>query len=215
MKYAKELGESIFKNCAPAIMEFAEDEIDDLIQNQTFKNIPILGTISSFIKIGKDFRERNLLRQTAIFYSEFTSRRISESKLREYRNKLKDDKKLIEELERILILLDRNIDDEKSRYIAKLYIACIENKIKWEEFCEFTDITNRFYIEDYRILRMLWDRRSRNQIKADDEFRVERIYSTGMVGINPATIGGGAHVVQGRKLNHMGKTYCDIIFSQE
>ena len=68
-------------------------------------------------------------------------------------------------------------------------------------------------MEDYRILKMFWDNRSTPNMKAGDEFRAERIYSAGIVGINPAAVGNGAHVVHGRKLNHLGKIYCDIIFN--
>lgn len=209
---ADDLGKSLSKNIVPVSVEFLENEIDELISNNVLRNIPILNSICGVIRVGKDLRERNLLVQTSTFLSEFNSGTIDEEKLQEYKEKLEDDKKKISELERVLLILNNNIDVEKSKYLAKLFTAYINEKITWDEFCEFSDITNRFYMEDYRILRMFWDNRSTPNMKAGDEFRAERIYSAGIVGINPATVGNGAHVIHGRKLNRLGKTYCDIIF---
>ena len=140
---------------------------------------------------------------------------IDEEKLQKYKEKLKDNKEKASELERVLLILNNNIDVEKSKFLAKLFAAYVNEKITWDEFCEFSDITNRFYMEDYRILRMLWDNRSTPTIKAGDEFRAERIYSSGIVGINPTAVGNGAHVIHGRRLNQLGMTYCDIIFDKE
>ena len=210
---ADDLGKSLSKNIVPVSVEFLENGIDELISNNVLRNIPILNSICGVIRVGKDLRERNLLVQTSTFLSEFNSGTIDEEKLQKYKEKLKDDKKKISELERVLLILNNNIDVEKSKYLAKLFTAYINEQITWDEFCEFSDITNRFYMEDYRILRMFWDNRSTPNMKAGDEFRAERIYSAGIVGINPAAVGNGTHVVHGRKLNHLGKTYCDIIFN--
>lgn len=212
---AKDLGNSLSKNVIPVSTEFLEDEIDTLISNDVFRSVPIFNSISAVIRIGKDLRERNLLKQTSTFLSEFNSGTINEEKLQKYKEKLEDNKEKLLELERVLFLLNNNIDVEKSKYLARLFTAYINEDISWDEFCEFSDITNRFYIEDYRILRMFWDNRSTPKIKAGDKFRAERINSAGIVGINPAAVGNGAHVIHGRKLNHMGKTYCDIIFNKE
>lgn len=212
---ADDLGKSLSKNIVPVSVEFLENGIDELISNNVLRNIPILSSICGVIRVGKDLRERNLLVQTSTFLSEFNSGAIDEEKLRKYKEKLEDDKKKILELERVLLILNNNIDVEKSKYLAKLFTAYINEQIAWDEFCEFSDITNRFYMEDYRILRMFWDNRSTPNMKAGDEFRAERIYSAGIVGINPAAVGNGAHVIHGRKLNRLGKTYCDIIFNKE
>ena len=209
---AKDLGKSLAKNSIPVSVEFLENGIDGLISNNVLRDVPILNSIGAVIRTGKDLHERNLLKQTSAFLVEFNSGAIDEEKLQKYKEKLEDDKEKASELERVLLILNNNIDVEKSKYLAKLFTAYINEKITWDEFCEFSDITNRFYMEDYRILRMFWDNRSTPNMKAGDEFRAERIYSAGIVGINPAAVSNGAHVVHGRKLNHLGKTYCDIIF---
>ena len=212
---AESLGNSLSRNTIPISVDFLENEIDNLITNKTLQSIPILNSIIATIRVGKDLRERNLLVQTSTFLLEFNSGIIDEKKLQKYKEKLENDKKKISELERVLLILNNNIDVEKSKYLAKLFTAYINEKITWDEFCEFSDITNRFYMEDYRILRTFWDNKSTPNMKAGDEFRAERIYSAGIVGINPAAVGNGVHVIHGRKLNQLGKTYCDIIFGGE
>lgn len=211
----EDLGKSLIKNIVPVSVDFLENEIDTLISNDTFRSIPILNSICGVIRVGKDLRERNLLKQTSVFLAEFNSGTIDEEKLQKYKEKLKYDKEKASELERVLLILNNNIDVEKSKFLAKLFAAYVNGRITWDEFCEFADITNRFYMEDYRILKMFWDNKSAPDMKAGDEFRAERIYSAGIVGINPAAVGNGVHVIHGRKLNRLGKTYCDIIFNKE
>ena len=211
---ADDLGKSLSKNIVPVSVEFLENGIDELISNNTLRNIPILNSISAVIRIGKDLHERNLLKQTSVFLSEFNSGAIDEEKLQKYKEKLEDDKKKISELERVLLILNNNIDVKKSKYLAKLFTAYINEKITWDEFCEFSDVTHRLFIEDFRLLKALWSNSSYLS-KGGDNFRAERIYSVGIIGIrnNNIVITGEPQGLGGRCLNLLGQKYCDIIFS--
>lgn len=212
---AKDLGKSLAKNSIPVSVEFLENGIDELISNNVLRDVPILNSIGAVIRSGKDLYERNLLKQTSAFLLEFNSGTIDEEKLQKYKEKLENDKEKTSELERVLLILNNNIDVEKSKYLAKLFTAYINEKITWDEFCEFSDMTNRLFIEDFRLLKALWSNGSYFS-KGGDNFRAERIYSVGIIGIrnNNIVITGEPQGLGGRCLNLLGQKYCDIIFME-
>lgn len=213
---ANTLKDSLSKKAIPVSVDFLENEIDTLISNNTFRNVPVLNAIGSLIEIGKDLHERNLLKQTSIFLSEFNSGLVSEEKLNKYKAKLENDKKKISELDRVLLILNSNIDAEKSKILARLFAAYIDEMISWSDFCEYSDATNRLFIEDLRILRALHENSDATP-RIGDNYRTERLYAIGLVGINYISFGNKTDLQgwEGWSLNRLGKTYCDIIFDKE
>lgn len=213
---ADDLGKSLSKNIVPVSVEFLENGIDELISNNALRNIPILNSICGVIRVGKDLRERNLFKQTSAFLLEFNSGTIDEEKLQKYKEKLEDGKGRISELERVLLILNNNIDVEKSKILAKLFTAYINEQITWGDFCEFTDATDRLFLEDLRILRALYDNPNEAP-RIGDNFRSERLYAIGLIGINLHIMGPDMETMgwKGRTLNSIGRKYCDIIFNKE
>ncbi len=147
--------ESLFgTSIADLGIEFAELGIDSILSEGILKDIPIIGTIVGLGKLAHNVHDRNLLKQTLTFINEFNKGLVSYEKKENHRKKLQNDpKKLEEELGRVLILLDRNIDTLKSIFEANFYTAYVEEKINWDEFCELCDITDRLFISDITILK--------------------------------------------------------------
>lgn len=213
---AEDLGKSLSKNAVSVSVEFLENGIDMLISEDTLRNIPILNSIGAAIRVGRDLRERNLFKQTSAFLSEFNSGVINEEKLQKYKKKLEKDKEKTSELERVLLILNNNIDVEKSKIVAKLFTAYINERITWSDFCEYSDVTSRLFIEDLRILRALYENPNETP-KIGDNFRSERLYAIGLIGIDLHIMGPDMEMMgwKGRSLNTIGKTYCNIIFNKE
>lgn len=211
-----DLGKSLSKNVIPVSVEFLENGIDALISEDTLRNIPVLNSIGAAIRVGKDLRERNLFKQTSAFLSEFNSGAVDEEKLQEYKTRLKKDKEKTAELERVLLILNDNIDVEKSKILAKLFTAYINEQITWSDFCEYSDATDRLFLEDLRILRALYENPNETP-RIGDNFRSERLYAIGLIGIDLHMMGPDMETMgwKGRSLNSIGRTYCNIIFNKE
>lgn len=66
---------------------------------------------------------------------------------------LHDQKKSKKELEYILILVDRYISAGKSTIIAKLYLSYLDDKLNWEEFSMYSEVTDQLFMNDLDFLR--------------------------------------------------------------
>lgn len=69
-----------------------------------------------------------------------------------------DSKYAEEELGRVLIVLNSNIDVKKSELLAKFYHAYVEEKIDWDTFCELSDVTTRLFITDIHLLYAVYNK---------------------------------------------------------
>ena len=206
---------SLFTNTKDILEDYMEVGIDALINNDVIKEIPIVKTIAAVLKVVKNIYDRNLLKQTLTFINEFNKNDISQEELDKYREQIeKDNKKCEEELGRVLLLLNKFIDKEKSIILAKLYKAYIKKIITWDEFCEYSEITNRIFIQDLKILKDIYNRKIIDD-KGNNKFRIERLYNTGLVGWNPRVVFSfGEQEIEENKvnINMIGEKYVEIIF---
>lgn len=215
-KLTEDFSKSVFNNSKEVLEDYIEVGIDSFINDGILKDIPIVKSIVSVLNIGKNVHDRNLLRQTLVFIKEFNSGNISKDKLVAYKTTIENNpKKCEEELGRVLILLNNYIDTEKSIMLARLYRAYINKIINWNEFCEFSEIINRLFIQDIQILKGIKDKNIDIMNNHEDEFRIERLYSLGLIGLsfNPVTYGDlkNGHINSGRNISPLGRKLCEII----
>lgn len=212
-----EFNDSLIINSTDIIGDYLELGIDSILENEILKEIPIFKSLLSVGKISKNIRERNCLKNLAIFINELNSGNIDAEKLRLHQEELKrNSKKAEKELGRVLIILDQTIDNIKASILGKLYKAYINQVIDWDMFIEFSEITNRLYINDLKILALIYNGNMNDTSNRTDLYRVERLNSLGVIGLAPKSIViGTGHSRQDSyiTLNKIGKKYSDIIFN--
>lgn len=208
-----EFNDSLVIDSSDIVGDYLELGIDSILENDSLKEIPIIKTFISVGKITKSIRERNLIKNLVIFINELNSGKINKEKLSRHREELrKNPKKAEKELGRILIILEQTIDNIKSSILGKLYKSYINQEIDWDIFIEFSEITNRLFMFDINILKVMWSQEYNTYIEQkDDNFRIERMYSLGIIGNIFPSMNETKHL-HGRVLNGLGKKYCDIIF---
>lgn len=164
-----------------AAIEMAEAGIDSILEDGIGKSIPIVSLIVGTAKTAQNIHDRNLLRQTFHFIKSFNEKTIDQKKLDEYRAKLHSNpKKGEEELGRALILLNNNVDTQKSKLLGRLYSNYVGGKISWEQFCEMSDVMSRLFISDFDLLSKIQKQEiiSTNQCEG---YRAERLAAIGLV----------------------------------
>lgn len=213
-KLTNEFKDSLICNTEDVFKDCLELEIDNFIEDGILKDIPIVNSIVSGLKIAKNIYDRNLLKQTLTFIKELNNGTINKEKLIAYRSTIENNaRKCEEELGRVLLYLNMFIDEEKSIMLAKLFKAYIGQIITWNEFCEYSEIINRIFLEDLLILKYIKEG-AKYKGKDGDNFRVERLYSLGILGnIMFADYEKlKENIIEGRVLNTIGKKICNIIF---
>lgn len=146
-KLTEDFSKSLFCNITDITQDYSEIGIDIFIENDLIKEIPIIKTLVNIFKIGKNIRDKNLLKQTLIFMQELKKNNIEEEKLKKYKDEIENDrKKREEELERVLWLLNSFIDKEKSIMLSRFFKEYVRQTITWDEFCEYSEIINRLFI---------------------------------------------------------------------
>ena len=213
-----EFNDSLVIDSSDMIGDYLELGIDSILENDSLKEIPIIKTFLSVGRITKNIRERNLLKNLVIFLNELNTGNIDSEVLKKHKEQLnQNSKKAAKELGRILIILEQTIDNLKSAILAKLYKAYINQNIDWDLFVEFSEITNRIYINDLKVLITIYNKQLSDTSGMGDLYRIERLNSLGIIGLSMKSIGvttTGARQDSYIVLNSIGKTYCRIIFER-
>lgn len=128
----------------------AEVVLDSLYDDGLIKDIPIIGSVVGALKVAHSIKERIFLKKIIYFISEIKNippgqrkqmvERVNESG--EFRTKVG---------EKLLFIIDRCDDHEKSQIIAKIFTAFIFQAISYKEFLRASSIVDRILLED-----LLW-----------------------------------------------------------
>jgi len=146
------------------------------------RELPIVSTIITGLKVAKNIYDRNLLRQTLTFIEELNNGTVSKDKLIAHRSTIENNpKKCEEELGRVLIYLNSFIDKEKSMMLARLYKSYVAEEINWNEFCEYSEIINRLFIQDIRLLKDIYENKINDIENVNETYRLDRLTSIGLI----------------------------------
>ena len=162
----------------------------------------------------QNIHDRNLLRHTLKFIRTFHENTISPAKLKKYRDKLLNNPHFAEEeLGRVIILLNSNIDIKKSELLAKFYRAYVNEEINWATFCELSDITSRLFISDLQLLYEV----NTGQITDTTQcpaYKADRLISLGLLNYSMKSIiqstTRGSKTDRFIRINELGSLFCSI-----
>ena len=87
--------------------------------------------------------------------------------------------------------------------------------INWGEFCEYSEILDRIYMRDIKILKMIYNKEIIED-SGTDKFRIERLHNTGLIGLNPkAMFSFGKQEIKDNsvKINSLGAKFARIVFN--
>lgn len=146
-------GDSLKSESISCIGDLTEVGLDAIMEDGIFKDIPIISTAISVYKIGNSILERHNLKKLAIFLSEINNDIATEQKRIKYQQKFQsNDKFRNKELEYLLVLINRYIDYEKPKMLAKIYLAYLDGKIGWNDVTAYSTIIDTLLPEDISFL---------------------------------------------------------------
>lgn len=175
------LRDSLFNNSIKDLsVDITEIGVDVAINEGILSEVPIVKTVVAIGKTGLAIRERNLMKQTIAFINGVNEGDISEEQKNKYREKFTNNPKhASSELERVLILLDSNVDMFKSKMLGRLYGAYIKGAVSWDVFCEYSEVNRRMFVEDYKLLIKLAT--NNLSLSNQERYKMGRLISLGLV----------------------------------
>lgn len=197
-----------------ACVDMAEMGIDSLLDDGVFKGIPVVSLLIGVGKTAQNIHDRNLLKQTIKFINTFNEKTIPSTKVAKYRKRIKENPQFAEEeLGRVIILLNSNVDIKKSELLAKFYRAYVNEEINWSVFCELSDITSRMFISDLQLLYKVY-RKEISDTSQCPVYKADRLIALGLLdsAMKSMSIGNvsGSHTQRYIQVNNLGKIYCEI-----
>lgn len=211
-KLTTDFEKSLFNDSMDIIADYMEIGTDSFIEEGILKEIPIVKSIVSVLKIGKNVHDRNLLRQTLTFIKEFNSGNISKDKLVAYKSTIENNpKKCEEELGRVLLLLNNFIDTTKSIMLAKIFKAYINEKINWNIFCDYAEFINRIFMEDVELLLRIYNDEKFELNGINIKYKIGRLNSLGIINVVYANTWETISSYSKVEVNNHGKIFIEII----
>ena len=197
-----------------ACLDMAELGIDSLLDDGIFKSVPIVNVLVGIGKTAQNRHDRNLLKQTIKFINTFNEKSISDNKLQKYKEHLYNNPRFAEEeLGRVLITLNSNVDLKKSEILARFYRAYVEQKINWNNFCELSEVTSRMFISDINLLFAIYNKQISDTSQCH-VYQAERLIALGLLdsAMKSMSIGSvsGSHTQRFIQTSELGNIFCAL-----
>lgn len=173
-------------------ISLSEVVVDELLENGIAKDIPIIGTVVGLGKATIGIKESLFLKKIIYFITELKN--ISSEKRHLMIDQINNSGKYRTKVgEKLLYIIDKCDDHEKSQIVACLFSAFLAEKINYDEFLRASHIVNQVIQEDLKwFVEGGWNKdREENKYRYDypDQdgfFRIEEfgsIATTGLVEI--------------------------------
>lgn len=124
--------------------DYAELGLDSILDNGIVKDIPILRTAFSLVKIGLNVRDRIYVKKIYGFLSQ-VGQTTQEQREKFVRDNCQNVKRFEEA---VLLILEQADRIEKTTLIGKIFKACILGKIRYSDAVTLSEMVNRVFWED-------------------------------------------------------------------
>jgi|GEM_PF-1923270 len=127
--------------------EYAEVALDSVIDEDTLKEIPIIGTIFGLYKIGSSIKDKHTLKKIAVFLNQLQN--IPKEKKEAFLKKMETNDKFKESIfEKTLLLLERLDETHKAEMVGNLFRMFIMEAIDKDKFLRLSGIVERLLLYD-------------------------------------------------------------------
>ncbi len=171
--------ESIAKGIDIAV-DFTENNIDELLDNQVLKSIPIIKTILAGTNVVVTINQRHQIKKMLIFMQNLESHKNDSSVIKMKNKILSDPYYLQKETELSLIVLDKIVEAKKAKLLAAAFYLLVSEKITSDEYMEIALIVEQIYYNDLSVLNLI-SNGNPNSIHKRDIANINRLNATGAI----------------------------------
>lgn len=137
-------------------IDYSEIYLDDLIENETLKEIPIVKSIVGVIKGGIAINQFFFAKKLLTFIKQFNDGTLDSQKKEKFKKRLQSDDKFRKKVsENVMVFLDRFIEVNKAKISANLFKAYVEEKITYDQFISINICLERLHPDAYGFIASL------------------------------------------------------------
>lgn len=134
-------------------VDAVEFGIDLSIDDGILKDIPFVGTAFKLYSIGNKVYDKHCFGKLYSFITAINGENYSQEDKDRYRKKFAENESFRkQELEYLLVLIERYIGFEKPQMLAQIYVAYLDGEIDWSELTKYAEIVDRFLPGDKEFL---------------------------------------------------------------
>lgn len=190
--------------------EYAEIAIDNIIENEVLKSLPIVNTFAQIGKTVITVRDLFCLKKTICFIMEINNGTINQEKLNKHKDLLeKNPRRLKQEMESILIYLDRENETAKATTLARFYkLYMSDANFNWQDFKTFAEILEAISLYDLETLKQCVIQKTITSKQVVNTLSLSRLSSLGLIeyfGGIPVQVEGSSNVIA--KISKMGRFF--------
>ena len=143
INFSDDFENEIFNKSLDLSTDYAEASLDLIFEDGLLKELPIVKTLFTFYNITSSIIAQHNVKKILVFLQEFHSHRIEDDKIKKFKKQFNKDLNYRNEvLETVLIYIERFTDVKKSKILANLFIAYINENLSWKDFQKMTFILN-------------------------------------------------------------------------
>jgi hypothetical protein len=151
-----QFGDEIFNPTFDLATDYSEIYIDDLIENETLKEIPLVKSIVGVIRAGISINQFWFAKKLLTFIQEFNLGQIDEEKKSKFKKRFNEDTKYRKKTtEQIMIFVDRFTEINKAKISALLLKAYIEERLTYKEFVSINICLENLHPESYNFFKTM------------------------------------------------------------
>ncbi len=145
-------------------IDYAEIGLDSFLDDDAISEIPIVKSIVGVVKIGMSIKERYDLKKLLTFFKEFQSGEVSDENRAIFKEKFNTNKKYrTDVVETIVLLNERFLDLKKSKILANLMNAHINQQLSWIELNDISIVLDSIHPKSFAFLKEMADQNWSNQ----------------------------------------------------
>jgi len=171
--------DSVSGNLADLSAEALEVGVDQFIDNELLKEIPIFGGAVKIYNLSQRISEGFFMKKIARFL--FQLKDIPKEKRERFIHKLEDEKENRKVGEKLLIMLNKLDEVDKASIIGNLFKAFIEAKIDYNQFLRLSNLVDKSLLDDLFILKRTPDVSNSIALKGVKHNAQESMLQSGLI----------------------------------
>lgn len=152
--------------------------VSDCIDKIMGIQIPIISTVSTIYKTGHSLTSAFNLRKMAVFINNSNNSTSDDERNKYLKDYEQNKRKYDEQISYLIMILERYMNLRKAKFLSKIYLAFLRNKITWIEVCKYGETIDRFLPGDYDMLKKSAEYSTLYDRETDT---IQRLISLGLV----------------------------------